>query len=325
MSGTGPECPEMETRKIGRIDFAPGVLALGCWAFGGAQWGGQEDADSIDAIETALACGITHFDTAQAYGGGRSETLCGEHLKAVREKVFIATKSAAATKEAMFEQIDTSLERLGTDAIDLFYVHWPHKGVDLRPEMEALAEAREAGKIRGVGVSNFSIEDMARALEVGPIDAHQLCYNLFWRWDEADIIPFCQEHGIAVVTYSSIAQGILTGKFLREPQFKEGDSRPGTVLFEPEVWPHVYEGVEALKKLAEQAGRPLTELAIRWVAAQPGITSVLVGARNGEQVRRNVAAMAGEIDPGALDRMTAVADEVLKHVPDVSNLWRYYP
>lgn len=314
-----------ETRKIGGIEFEPTVFSLGCWVFGGVQWGGQEDADSADALATAIRLGVTHFDTAQGYGRGRSESVCGENLAAVRDQIFIATKTTARTKEQMLELIDVSLERLRTDYIDLFYIHWPNKSVDPRPIVEALEEARAAGKVRGIGVSNFSIADMAQASEAGRIDAHQLCYNLFWRWDEKDIIPYCRDHGISVVTYSSIAQGILTGKFPEKPQFREGDQRPNTVHFDPEVWPHVYAGVERLKELAGESGRSLTHLAIRWAAQQPSIASVLVGARTGAQVQDNANAMAGEIDPAVFERMTEISDEVIAKIPDTGNIFRYYP
>lgn len=315
----------LETRRIGTIDFNLTVLALGCWSFGGSAWGGQKDEDSIDAINSSLEAGVNNFDTAQGYGNGRSERICGEHLKTVRDKVFIATKASARSKEKMLEAVDVSLGRLRTDYIDLYYIHWPKTDFDLRPCMEALESARSVGKIRGIGVSNFSIEQMEQVMEVGTIDAHQLCYNLFWRWDEKDIIPFCQEHNIAYVTYSSIAQGILTGKFGRHPQFPEDDHRSGTVLFGDDAWPHVYEGVEQLKKIAAKVSRPLTDLAIQWVAAQPGITSVIVGARNDKQARQNVAAMKDEIDASVFEKMTAISDEVIKHIPDTGNIFRYYP
>jgi aryl-alcohol dehydrogenase-like predicted oxidoreductase len=303
------------------------ALGLGCWVFGGAQWGGQEDADSFSAMQAALDLGITHFDTAVGYGGGRSETLLGEFLKGRREEVFLATKffPAEQTAEYVFGQLDASLVRLQTDHVDLYYIHWPITGKDLRPVMEALEQARAQGKIGAIGVSNFSVEQMAHVSEVGHIDAHQLCYNLFWRFPERDIIPWCAQNGTAVVTYSSIAQGILTGKFPREPKFKEGDDRGGNVLFKPENWPFVYEGVEKLKALSAECGRSLTHLAIRWVIEQAGITSELVGARDAKQMTDNAAALDGDIAADVFAKMTAISDEVMSHIPDVGNMFGFYP
>jgi aryl-alcohol dehydrogenase-like predicted oxidoreductase len=303
------------------------ALGLGCWVFGGAQWGGQEDADSLGAMQAALDLGLNHFDTAVGYGGGRSESLIGEFLKSRRDEVFLATKffPAEQTAEYVLGQLNDSLARLQTDFVDLYYIHWPVTGKDLRPVMAALEEARVQGKLGAIGVSNFSVEQMAHVSEAGKIDAHQLCYNLFWRFPERDIIPWCAEHDVAVVTYSSIAQGILTGKFPREPKFKEGDQRPGTVLFAPENWPYVYEGVEQLKALCAECGRSLTHLAIRWVLEQPGIVSELVGARDAAQTRDNATALDGEIDASVFERMTGISEEVMSHIPDVGNIFGFYP
>ena len=303
------------------------ALGLGCWVFGGAQWGGQEDADSGRAMSAAYEAGINHFDTAAGYGGGRSEKLVGEFLRGKRDEVFLASKffPSEQTGEFVRRQLETSLEHLQTDCVDLYYIHWPATGKDLRPVMEALEQARAEGKLRCIGVSNFNTEQMAQVSEVGTIDAHQLCYNLFWRWAERDIIPWCVAHDVAVVTYSSIAQGILTGKFPREPQFREGDQRANTVFFAPEVWPHVYAGVEDLKALSSECGRSLTHLAIRWVLEQAGIASELVGARDDQQLRDNAGALAGEIAPEVFARMTAVSEEVMARMPDVGNIFRFYP
>lgn len=308
-------------------DKAQCALGLGCWVFGGAQWGGQEDEDSRRAMQAAYDLGVNHFDTAAGYGAGRSETLVGEFIQGKRDDIYLATKffPSEQTAEFVFQPLETSLQHLQTDWVDLYYIHWPKTGGDLRPTMEGLERARAQGKIKAIGVSNFSVEQMEQASEAGTIDAHQLCYNAFWRFAERDIIPWCTEHDVAVVTYSSIAQGILTGKFPREPQFREGDQRCGTVFFMPEVWPHVYEGVEQLKALSAGCGRSLTHLAIRWVLQQPGIVTELVGAREDAQMKENAAALDGDISPDVFARMTAISDEVMSHMPDVGNIFRYYP
>ncbi|NLC59435.1 MAG: aldo/keto reductase [Armatimonadetes bacterium] len=314
------------TRRLGGIDFDATVLALGCWAFGGAAWGGQEDADSLAAMQAAAEAGINHFDTAQGYGDGRSERLVGDFLQGRRD-VFVATKFFVdePTTAAALAAVETSRERLRMDCIHLFYIHWPRTGVDLRPVMEGLEQARAAGKIAGIGVSNFSPEQMEQVMQVGRIDAHQFCYNMYWRFAEREVIPFCRQHQIGTVTYSSIAQGILTGKFGPQPSFPEGDHRPGTVLFSPEVYPHLYAATEELKALAAETGRDLVQLVIRWTAEQPGIDSVLVGARNAAQVRDNAGAFDGEVPAEVLARMTAISDEAMSHVPDVGNIFRFYP
>ena len=312
--------------RIGDVSKEHKTLGLGCWTFGGAQWGGQDDGESLRAMARALELGLTHFDTASGYGSGHSERLVGGFMDGKRDKIFLASKqSAQKNKQKFTKAIHASLERLSTDYIDLYYIHWPRSNVDMRPTMEALVEAKEAGIFGAIGVSNFSVEQMAAVSEVGRIDAHQLCYNLLWRWAEADIIPYCIEHGIAIVTYSSIAQGILTGKFPKNPEFADGDQRPNTTLFGPDVWPHVFECVEEMKNPAREIERPLNYLAVQWVMRQPGVTSVLVGARNAMQVEENVAATDIEIDQSIMDRMTQISDDVKGNIPNTGNIFKYYP
>ena len=302
-------------------------LGLGCWTFGPDQWTGKEDANLLAAMETALAHGISHFDTAADYGNGHSERLVGQFIRGRREAVFLATKANTddLTASAMLRHVSESLERLQTYFIDLFYIHWPRKGKDLRPWMEGLEIARSKGLIGAIGVSNFTVEQMEQVAEVGTINAHQLCYNLFWRYAEQDVIPYCREYNIAVVTYSSIAHGILAGKFQRELNFQPGDGREDILLFQDGVWSHVYEAVEQLKALANEIGVSLTKLAIRWVLAQPGITSSLVGARNAAQARQNAEALNGDIPASVFERMSAISDQVIQHIPNTGNVYLYYP
>jgi len=318
----------MKTVRIDPVDKEHGVMGLGCWSFGG-EWGPQADADSLEALTVALDLGINHLDTAEAYGKGRSEQLVGEAIAGRRDEVFLATKGfplwGDLGRDCYAKKIDDSLKRLRTDFIDLYYIHWPMTGRDMRPPMEALVAAKEAGKIGAVGVSNFTVAELEQVAEVGPIDAHQICYNLFWRYPEREVVPYCRERGIAVVTYSTIAEGILTGKFPRDVEFPEDDHRGGGLLFDADVWPHVYEGVEKLKALAAEVNVPLAHLAVQWTTRRPGVRSVLVGSRNAEQVRRNAEATASQIPEEAFDRMTAVGDEVFARVPEVVNIFRWHP
>lgn len=309
---------------------AHGTLSLGTWAFGGRHWGDQQlDEDSLAAMATAVAAGMTHFDTASGYGMGRSERLIGRFFRedaAAAQRVFLASKffpKPGCDAQYAYDSVGRSLDRLARDRIDLYYLHWPRQDMDLREPLAGLERARAEGLIRYVGVSNFNVAHLKQGLEVSRIDAHQFCYNLIWRYPEEDILPFCRDHGIAGVSYSSIAQGVLTGKFGLRPQFSADDERAKTVIFEDAVWPLVHRAVAELSVLAAEAGRPLAQCAIRWVAAQAGITSVLVGARNAEQVRQNAAASQGTLAPEILARMTTVTDRLAAALPsDVSNLWR---
>ena len=295
-------------------------LGLGCWVFGGDAWGGQDDDDSITVMDEALAQGVNHFDTAIGYGGGRSERIVGQFIRDrdARARICLATKGnmPKMTPEQAREQLQRSLENLGLDSVDLYYIHWPRSGKDMRPVMEQLERLRDEGLLKAIGVSNFSVEQMQHVSEVGTIDAHQLCYSLYWRYPEAEIIPYCQEQDIAVVTYSSLAQGILTGKFPKQPTFAEGDQRPKAVVwFKDDVWPTVYETTQRLKTLADEAKHPLTHLAVQWVLNQPGVTSVLVGARTPEQLRQSLAAREAKVAPAVLEQMTQLSEDVRAAIP----------
>ena len=302
-----------------------GPLALGGSLFGEGKWSGANKAVLLKAMERALELSVTHFDTAADYGSGESERVLGQFLRGKRDRVFLSSKASTDELSAasMLQEVEKSLKRLQTDHIDLYYIHWPRLGKDLRPLMEGLVLAKEQGKISFIGVSNFSVAQMEEVGEVGEIDAHQLGYNLFWRFAERDVIPYCCEKGIALVTYSSIAQGILTGKFARELAFAPGDQRSSIILFHPEVWPHLYRATEQLKVLAQDVNRPLVHLAIRWVLKRA--QTAVVGAKDREQVNSNVAALGGNIPESVFERMTQISDEVTPHIPDLGNMYDYHP
>jgi aryl-alcohol dehydrogenase-like predicted oxidoreductase len=307
-----------------------GRLALGCWAMGADAWGRQEDEDSLQALREAVAGGMNHLDTAEGYGNGHSEKVVGQFLSEYsdREKIFLATKGFASSRPGytIAEKIDRSLQRLQTDYVDLYYIHWPRQGKEMSPFIEALQKAKDSGKIRAVGVSNFTVEQMQSVRDAGKIDVHQLCYNLFWRYPERDLIPYCIENEISVVTYSSLAEGTLTGKFPKDVKFEEGDHRgEETVYFEEGTWPKVYAGVEKLKQVADQCNLPVMYLGIQWLASRLGVKSILIGARNAQQARQNAKALDNPVDEDTLHRVDAIGEEVFAILPDTGNIFRFYP
>ncbi len=301
------------------------ALGMGCWAIGGRDWGSQLDSDSIDALKTAFELGITHFDTAQAYGKGHSEELIGKSLHKVRSEIFIASKMMYSPPDNVEKLLMQSLQRLKTDYIDLFYIHWPKRNVSLSAMMEKLVELKEKGIIRAIGVSNFSIDQMREVMKIGQIDAHQMCYNLLWRLPEREMISFCKQNDISVISYGTIGQGILTGKFQLKTTFAPDDHRKNTVLFGKDIWQDVYNAVQQFKEVALTINRPLIDCAIQWVIQREGIRTVLVGARNSNQVRQNAAAIKDQIDNNALDKLTEISDRVIKLIPEEGNIFRWYP
>ena len=301
------------------------TLALGCWAFGGDQWGGQDDDDSFEAIDKAIELGVNHFDTARAYGNGRSEKICGKALKKVRKNIFLATKFCYSPRIDVQKELINSLENLQTDYIDLLYIHWPKTGADMRSMMQELEKARKQEIIKYIGVSNFSIDQMKQVMEAGTIDACQLCYNLLWRWDEKDIMPFCKENNIAIITYSSIAQGILTGKFPLDISFKENDARNSMILFSQDVWPSVYDTVDKMKNTVKNNHASLVHYAVNWIKEQEGISSILFGARNALQVKEIIESEKTRSNKNILMELAHLSDEIHECLPNTGNIFQYYP
>jgi aryl-alcohol dehydrogenase-like predicted oxidoreductase len=191
--------------------------------------------------------------------------------------------------------------------------------------MEGLETARQQGKIRFVGVSNFSVLQMEQLREVGQIDACQMGYNLLWRFNERDILPYCANHNIAVIAYSALAHGILSGKYPRELEFAPSDQRWSIRLFKPDVWAQVFEGVETFKRLATLENLTLSHLALRWLLHQPSITSVLVSSKNKQQLLENTKALTLEIPDRVFAELTSLSDQVIKAIPDDQSLFGYQP
>ena len=313
----------MDARSLGEL--IPKGVGLGCWQFGDMGRGTPADDTSIALIREAHRQGMRHFDTAHDYGMGHSEEVLGRGIEPFSEKAFVSTKMHAAGRAETIAGVEKSLARLKRQWIDLFYVHWPKTGFDLRPMMEALELMRTRGKIRLIGVSNFSVKDMALASEAGRIDAHQLCYNLLWRYPERDVIPWCIEHDIAVVTFSSIAQGLLSDTPRGPDSFEEGDARQKTLYYRSDVWPAVRDAVAGMREVARRSSASLSTLAIRWVLGRPGILSSLVGARSVDQIESNIAAGADGMEPGVAEELTRLSTEAMRHIPDVGNIFLYYP
>jgi myo-inositol catabolism protein IolS len=311
-----------------RLEQSP--LGMGGSFYGLNHANFEGETDILAAMEAALELGMTHFDTATGYGDGYSERLLGRFINADssrREQIFLASKANLddISAQAIMQAIDASLERLQTDVIDLYYLHWPRSGQDMRPWMEGLETARQQGKIRSVGVSNFSVLQMEQLLEIGQIDAYQLGYNLLWRFAERDIIPYCLQKKIPLVAYSALAHGILSGKYAQHLKFVPGDQRWTITLFKPDVWGHVFEAVETFKQLAAREHLALSHLALRWLLHQSGIASVLVSSKNKQQVISNQKALDLEIPDRVFDELTSLSDRVIQAISDEGNPFGYHP
>jgi len=319
---------ESDRPGIEPVSPAAGVppgLGLGCWQFGDMGGGPSDATLSVSLVRDAWEQGIRQFDTAQDYGNGRSEEVIGEAIRPFADRAFVSSKSHPAPREKVAGIVEQTLRRLRRGWIDLFYFHWPRTGFDLRPMMEALEDLRRQGKVRLIGVSNFSVTDLEQVSQAGRVDAYQLCYNLLWRYPERDILPWCRQHRVSVVTFSSIAQGLLSDTPRNPSTFVNNDARGRTLYYRADVWPGLEPSVDALRKAAASVGAPLSTVALRWVLGRPGVHASLVGARSREQIRANVAAAAGR-NPGTLDdELTRLSSEAMRHIPDEGNIFLFHP
>ncbi|MFB5190125.1 aldo/keto reductase [Alicyclobacillus fastidiosus] len=270
-------------------------ITFGCWELGGGQWEKESDEINIQAIQTAFEMGITSFDTAEGYGKGHSETIVGTALEGRRKDVVIATKVSPdhLRPDDIRRSVEQSLKRLCTDYIDIYYVHWPNKDIPLADTMNEFRRLREEGVIRAVAASNFSLEQLKEAMTVTYVDAIQPEYSLLHRGIERDVLPYCRDHSIGVLTYSSIAKGILSGAYhLGEArQIHDDDFRRNRRLFLKEHLEQETELVLLLKDIAEQHGVTPSEIAIAWLLHQRGVTSAIVGTQNIDHLRSNARAV----------------------------------
>ncbi|MBN2851681.1 MAG: aldo/keto reductase, partial [Clostridia bacterium] len=302
----------MEYKRLGKTDINVSAITFGCWAIGaGKEWGSNlDDSDYIRTVLKAYENGVNFFDTASGYGNGHSEEVLGKAIHDIRDKVIISSKCASSSliKGKTEDSIDSSLKRLNTDYIDVFLIHWPNPDIDISENMEQLMLMKEKGKIRSIGVSNYTVNHLRKAVKYGQVDVFQPCYNLYWRQIEKQSLPFCIDHDIAVMTYSSIASGLLTGKFTSDWKFEKEDMRNEYIaLFKKEVYEKAIEINEKLKVYAKRYQKSLTQIAINWVINQPGITTAIVGAKTPEQVIENVKAIGwtlSEEDYDSIDKMT---------------------
>ena len=317
----------MEQRQLGSSGVAVSILGLGTWPMGGEWWGGTDDAESIRTIHRALALGVTLIDTAEGYGKGHSEEVVGRALRDRRREAVIADKVAPNHLEpaSIRQAFEQSCRRLQTDYIDVYFVHWPNIDVPVEGVMAELERMRGEGKIRAIGVSNFTADELAEAQQYGRIDVLQPPYNLFWRSIERAEVPYCLEQNVGIMTYSSLAQGLLTGTLTGETQFGEGDNRPTTVLFQPENYRRCLDAVEQLRPIAAKYGKTVAQLAIAWITRRPGISTALLGARTVAEIEENAGGVGWSLsdeDLALVDGYGRAVAETLPAYPDMFHNWR---
>lgn len=312
----------MEQRPLGNSGLMVSPIGLGTWAMGGTveTWGVVDDRESIAAIHQALDGGVNLIDTAAVYGLGHSEQIVGKAIQGRRDAVVLATKCGllfpvsedelpprCLKKESIIRECEASLRRLRTDVIDLYQCHWPDPDTPIRETMEAMGTLLKQGKIRAVGLSNYSCEEIAAAREFAPIHCLQPPFSMIHRRASEDLLPFCLEHEIGVISYSPLAKGLLTGKF------DESSKLEGIRATDPDYLGSRFRShlaiIAKLRPIAEASGMTLAQLAINWTVRQPGISAALVGAKRPSQVAENIAALDRSPSPDQQAQIDAILRE----------------
>jgi aryl-alcohol dehydrogenase-like predicted oxidoreductase len=289
----------MELKQLGSSDMWLTPIGFGAWAVGGGNWefswGPQDDNASIAAIRKAIDLGINWIDTAAVYGLGHSETIVGEAVKQSPVKPFLFTKSGMVWDEKRVvrrtlleirREVEDSLRRLQVEAIDLYQIHWPVEDQDIEEGWTAMAELKREGKVRHIGVSNFTVEQMERCWDIAPIASLQPPYSLLNRAVEEEILPYCMDHGIGVINYSPQASGLLTGAMTKEriARLPEDDFRRNARQFQEPLLSRNLALAGLLKQIGARRGVSAGVVAIAWTLANPAITAAIVGGRSPQQV-----------------------------------------
>lgn len=326
----------MEYRKLGTSDLNLSVVTFGAWAAGGWMWGGTERKDAVQAIRASYDLGVTSIDTAPIYGQGTSEEIVGEAIRDLpRDKVQILTKYGMrwdvtkgdfgfkskdnegrdievykyAGRESIIKECEDSLRRLKTDYIDLYQIHWPDVTTPIEETMETVAQLIKEGKVRHAGVCNYNVAQMQEAEKAVQLISNQVPYSMVKRDIEKDVIPHCLENDKAILAYSPLERGLLTGKMKPGYQFGEGDHRANLYFFQDENLKRTNAFLQKIKPLADDKNATLAQLVIRWTVEQPGITIALVGARNAAQATQNAKALHVKLSP---DEVSFITEELNK-------------
>lgn len=319
----------MELRKLGNSGIKISPIIMGTWQAGKDMWVGIDDLETQRAMRAAFDAGINTFDTAEAYGNGHSERVLAKSLSEIRNQVIYATKVFAnhLRRDQIFQACERSLKNLKTDRIDLYQIHWPSgsfgsKKVPIGETIDALNELKAQGKIRAIGVSNFSRTQLEEAAGYGEIVSLQPPYSLFWRHIENDAMPYCIDNDMSMLAYSPMAQGLLTGKFGPDHNFAEGDHRKKNRLFQPEIFQRALTALEELRTIADHYSCTLGQLALAWIIAQPQ-TCAIAGARNDKQAIENAAAASITIASDVQAKIDAIGRTVTDHLDDNPMMWTF--
>jgi aryl-alcohol dehydrogenase-like predicted oxidoreductase len=316
----------MDYLQLGKSDLHVSRLCLGTWNMGGAKgWGPEDDERSIELIRRAQDSGCNFFDTAHGYGRGHAEEVLGRALAEGdrREQAVISTKIIQCDPERLEPQLDAALQRLQTDYVDLYIVHWPKSGWNLDEFLAGMNRMKEKGKARWIGISNFDADQLRTAVEHGVVSL-QPPFNIVWRIIESDVLPLCREHDIGVTPYSPLAQGLLTGRFTRSSEEKTG-VRKKNVLFKEPVFSQAKEAARVVDEIADEHGRTSSQIALAWVLHTEGVTAPIVGISKWSQWQDDLGALEVQLSDEEYDRLSRAGMEVWDMLPEDATMWGWQP
>ncbi|HWD37852.1 MAG TPA: aldo/keto reductase [Fimbriimonas sp.] len=310
-------------KRLGNSDLQITPIGVGAWAIGGSgyafAWGRQDDSESIAAIRKAVDRGVNWIDTAAVYGLGHSEEIVARALEGVSDRPYVFTKcervwnekgeiGKSLKAESVRRECEASLSRLKVDTIDLYQVHWPEPDEDIEEGWTELAKLKSEGKVRNIGVSNFSASQMERVRSIAPITSLQPPYHLLRRDIESEILPYCQANGIGVIVYSPMASGLLSGKMTREriAGLPADDWRSRAPNFQEPALTRNLAVADKLEEIAARHGRTAGEAAIAWTLRHPAVTAAIVGIRRPDQVDGVVGAMDFRLTQAEIDEIEAL-------------------
>lgn len=316
-------------KKADKLEEELSAIGLGCWNFGG-EWDSSEENSSISIVHAGMDSGINLFDVAPVYGFGNSERILGKALKGgKREKILIASKCGLLwnekhvtrndlSKASILREIDQSLERLQTDYIDIYQLHWPDHNTPIEETVSALEEIKKAGKIRYIGLTNFSQKDVETFTSIIEINTQQSLYNMFERntdryhnilleyKTEKEVLPMVKKHGQAFFPYSPLFQGLLTGRFAESNNFSVNDIRNANPKLSGELYKDYYKGTLVLAEFAKKIERPLNEIALSWLRQKKEVTSIIGGASSISQLEKNIHSTTWNLTQKELEEIETI-------------------
>lgn len=314
----------IEYTNLGRTDIEVSRICFGGWQASG--WSSSDDQTFIDTLSYAMDNGINFVDTAEGYGNGHSEKLIAQAIRGRRDKVVVASKFSHTNSSApkISQALERSLRNLQTDYIDLYQQHWPPKSPALDDTINELEKLKQSGKIRAIGVSNWTEPEWQEISNPARIESLQPCYSLLWRGIESKVLPLCLEHNIAILPYSPLCQGLLAGRF-KSLDDVPSDHRKNNILLSAKYFPLVSKVVQELENCAKRCDKSTAQTALRWLLDRPGVTAAITGCSSRKQVDENLGVFGWSLPSAEIESLDKAGAELATSFGPHQSLWNWHP